>query len=176
MKFMKVDKKIPCRIADPSLASWGREEIRLSENEMPGLMAVREKYGRKKPLKGLKITGSLHMTIQTAMLIETLKELGADLRWASCNIFSTQDHAAAAIAHAKSAAVFAWKGESLEEYWWCTEQALTWPDGTGPDLIVDDGGDATLFIHEGVRIEKNPSLLNQACDNKELKIIRERLE
>ena len=175
MKFMKVDRKIPCRIADPSLASWGREEIRLSENEMPGLMAVREKYGRKKPLKGLKITGSLHMTIQTAMLIETLKELGADLRWASCNIFSTQDHAAAAIAHAKSASVFAWKGESLEEYWWCTEQALTWPDGTGPDLIVDDGGDATLFIHEGVRIEKNPSLLNQACDNKELKIIRERL-
>ena len=115
------------------------------------------------------------MTIQTAMLIETLKELGADLRWASCNIFSTQDHAAAAIAHAKSAAVFAWKGESLEEYWWCTEQALTWPDGTGPDLIVDDGGDATLFIHEGVRIEKDPSLLNQPCDNKELKIIRERL-
>jgi adenosylhomocysteinase len=175
MKFMKVDRKISCRIADPSLAAWGREEIRLSENEMPGLMAVREKYGRKKPLKGLKITGSLHMTIQTAMLIETLKELGADLRWASCNIFSTQDHAAAAIAHAKSAAVFAWKGESLEEYWWCTEQALTWPDGTGPDLIVDDGGDATLFIHEGVRIEKNPSLLNQACDNKEMKIIRERL-
>ncbi len=175
MKFMKVDRKVPCRIADPSLAAWGREEIRLSENEMPGLMAVREKYGPKKPLKGLKITGSLHMTIQTAMLIETLKELGADLRWASCNIFSTQDHAAAAIVKAKSAAVFAWKGESLEEYWWCTEQALTWPDGTGPDLIVDDGGDATLFIHEGVRVEKNPSILNKPCDNKELKIIRERL-
>ncbi|MBA4421576.1 MAG: adenosylhomocysteinase [Syntrophus sp. (in: bacteria)] len=175
MKFIKVDRNIPCRIADPSLAAWGREEIRLSENEMPGLMAVREKYGPKKPLQGLKITGSLHMTIQTAMLIETLQELGADLRWASCNIFSTQDHAAAAIAQAKSTAVFAWKGESLEEYWWCTEQALTWPDGTGPDLIVDDGGDATLFIHEGVRVEKDPAILNQPCDNKELKIIRERL-
>jgi adenosylhomocysteinase len=175
MKFMKVDRNMPSRIADPSLAAWGREEIRLSENEMPGLMAVREKYGPKKPLQGLRVTGSLHMTIQTAMLIETLKELGADLRWASCNIFSTQDHAAAAIAHAKSAAVFAWKGESLEEYWWCAEQALTWPDGTGPDLIVDDGGDATLFIHEGVRIEKDPVILNQPCDNKELKIIRERL-
>jgi adenosylhomocysteinase len=175
MKFMKMDRNMLCRIADPSLSAWGREEIRLSENEMPGLMAVREKYGPKKPLQGLKVTGSLHMTIQTAMLIETLKELGADLRWASCNIFSTQDHAAAAIAQAQSAAVFAWKGESLEEYWWCTEQALTWPDGTGPDLIVDDGGDATLFIHEGVRVEKDPSILKQPCDNKELKIIRERL-
>jgi len=138
-------------------------------------MALREKYGPKKPLKGFKITGSLHMTIQTAMLIETLRELGADLRWASCNIFSTQDHAAAAIAQANTAAVFAWKEESLEEYWWCTEQALTWPDGTGPDLIVDDGGDATLFVHEGVRVEKDPSVLDQPCDNKELKIIRERL-
>lgn len=175
MKFLKVDGKMPHRIADPSLAAWGRDEIRLSENEMPGLMSVREKYGPQKPLKGLKITGSLHMTIQTAMLIETLQELGADLRWASCNIFSTQDHAAAAIAQAKSAAVFAWKGETLEEYWWCTEQALTWPDGSGPDLIVDDGGDATLFIHEGVRIEKDPSILDQVCANKELKIIRERL-
>jgi adenosylhomocysteinase len=175
MKFLKTDRNLRCRIADPSLAAWGREEIRLSENEMPGLMAVREKYGRKKPLKGFKITGSLHMTIQTAMLIETLRELGADLRWASCNIFSTQDHAAAAIARADTAAVFALKGESLEEYWWCTEQALTWPDGTGPDLIVDDGGDATLFIHEGVRLEKDPSVLNQPCDNKEMKIIRDRL-
>jgi len=119
--------------------------------------------------------GSLHMTIQTAMLIETLKELGADLRWASCNIFSTQDHAAAAITQAGTAAVFAWKGESLEEYWWCTEQALTWPDGTGPDLIVDDGGDATLMVHEGVRVENDPSILQQPCDNKELKIVRERL-
>ena len=175
MKFMKPDRSLRCRIADPSLAAWGREEMRLSENEMPGLMALREKYGPKKPLKGFKITGSLHMTIQTAMLIETLRELGADLRWASCNIFSTQDHAAAAIAQANTAAVFAWKEESLEEYWWCTEQALTWPDGTGPDLIVDDGGDATLFVHEGVRVEKDPSVLDQPCDNKELKIIRERL-
>jgi adenosylhomocysteinase len=175
MKFLKIDQNLPCKIADPSLAAWGREEMRLSENEMPGLMSVREKYGPKKPLTGMKIVGSLHMTIQTAMLIETLKELGADLRWASCNIFSTQDHAAAAIAEAGSAAVFAWKGESLEEYWWCTEQALTWPDGTGPDLIVDDGGDATLFVHEGVRVENDPSLLKQTCDNKELKIVRERL-
>ena len=175
MKFLKLDRNLKCRVADPSLAAWGREEMRLSENEMPGLMAVREKYGPKKPLTGMKIVGSLHMTIQTAMLIETLKGLGADLRWASCNIFSTQDHAAAAIAEAGSAAVFAWKGESLEEYWWCTEQALTWPDGTGPDLIVDDGGDATLFVHEGVRVENDPSLLKQTCDNKELKIVRERL-
>jgi adenosylhomocysteinase len=175
MKFLKIDLNLSCKVADPSLASWGREEMRLSENEMPGLMAVRGKYGPKKPLAGLKIMGSLHMTIQTAMLIETLKELGADLRWASCNIFSTQDHAAASIAQAGTAAVFAWQGESLEEYWWCTEQALTWPDGTGPDLIVDDGGDATLFVHEGVRVENDPSLLKQACDNKELRIVRERL-
>ncbi|MGD0021691.1 MAG: adenosylhomocysteinase, partial [Smithellaceae bacterium] len=152
------------------------KEMQLAENEMPGLMAIREKYGRKKPLHGLKIMGSLHMTIQTAMLIETLKELGADVRWASCNIFSTQDHAAAAIAKAGSAAVFAWKGESLDEYWWCTEQALTWPDGYGPDLIVDDGGDATLFIHQGVRIEKAPQLLKQKIENKEFKIIISRLE
>ena len=139
---------------------------------MPGLMAVRKKYGQRKPLKGLKIMGSLHMTIQTAMLIETLKVLGADIRWASCNIFSTQDHAAAAIAKNGSAAVFAWKGETLEEYWWCTEQALIWPDGSGPDLIVDDGGDATLFIHQGVKIERNPKLLKEKIDNKEFKIIR----
>jgi adenosylhomocysteinase len=175
MKFLKMDTNLPFKIADPSLAAWGREEMLLAENEMPGLMAVREKYSPKKPLAGLKIMGSLHMTIQTAMLIETLKVLGADIRWASCNIFSTQDHAAAAIARAKSAAVFAWKGETLEEYWWCTEQALTWPDGSGPDLIVDDGGDATLFIHEGVRVENNPSILKQPCDNKEMKIVRERL-
>ena len=176
MAFLEVDRALKYKIADISLASFGRKEMQLAENEMPGLMAVREKYGRKKPLLGLKIMGSLHMTIQTAMLIETLKELGADLRWASCNIFSTQDHAAAAIAKAGSAAVFAWKGESLEEYWWCTEQALTWPDGSGPDLIVDDGGDATLFIHQGVRIEKNPQLLKQKIDNKEFKIIISRLE
>jgi adenosylhomocysteinase len=175
MEFLKLDKNLLYKIADPSQATWGREEMRLAENEMPGLMAIREKYGLKKPLQGMKVSGSLHMTIQTAMLIETLKELGADLRWASCNIFSTQDHAAAAIAKANSAAVFAWKGESLEEYWWCTEQALTWPDGTGPNLIVDDGGDATLFVHEGVRIEKDTSILIHPSDNKEMKIIRDRL-
>jgi adenosylhomocysteinase len=175
MPYLEVEKTLKHKVADLSLADWGRKEVRLSENEMPGLMAVRKKYGRKKPLKGLKIMGSLHMTIQTAMLIETLRELGADLRWASCNIFSTQDHAAAAIAKAGSAAVFAWKGESLEEYWWCTEQALTWPDGSGPDLIVDDGGDATLFIHQGVKVEKNPALLKKTTDNKEMQIIMERL-
>jgi adenosylhomocysteinase len=175
MTFLEVDKTLKYKVADLSLADWGRKEVRLSENEMPGLMAVRKKYGRKKPLKNLKIMGSLHMTIQTAMLIETLRELGADIRWASCNIFSTQDHAAAAIAQARSAAVFAWKGESLEEYWWCTEQALTWPDGSGPDLIVDDGGDATLFVHQGVKVEKNPALLKKTSDNKEMQIIMERL-
>ena len=175
MSFMEVDPKRPYCVADLSLAPWGRKEMVLAEKEMPGLMAVREKYGKKKPLRGMKITGSLHMTIQTAMLIETLKELGADLRWASCNIFSTQDHAAAAIAQAGSAAVFAWKGESLEEYWWCTEQALTWPDGSGPDLIVDDGGDATLFVHHGVKIEKDPKRLETVWDNPEMDIVYERL-
>ena len=175
MAFQEIDKKLKYKVADLSLAGWGRKEMDLAENEMPGLMAVRKKYGRQKPLRGLKIMGSLHMTIQTAMLIETLKALGADLRWASCNIFSTQDHAAAAIAKAGSAAVFAWKGETLEEYWWCTEQALTWPDGSGPDLIVDDGGDATLLIHQGVKVEKNPRLLKQKADNREFAIIMERL-
>ncbi len=176
MPFLEIDPALKYKVADIELASWGRKEIKLAENEMPGLMAVRKKYGRIKPLKGFKIMGSLHMTIQTAMLIETLKILGADVRWASCNIFSTQDHAAAAIAKNGSAAVFAWKGESLEEYWWCTEQALTWPDGSGPDLIVDDGGDATLMIHQGVKVEKNPKLFKQKIDNKEFKIIMDRLE
>lgn len=157
----ELDLTLPHKVADISLAKDGFKDMELSENEMPGLMAVREKYGPEKPLKGFKITGSLHMTIQTAMLIETLKKLGADIRWASCNIFSTQDHAAAAIAESGSAAVFAWKGESLEDYWWCTEQALTWPDGTGPDLIVDDGGDATLFVHEGVKAEDSPEMLEK---------------
>ena len=179
MKFEEIDRDLKYRIADISLADWGQKELKLAENEMPGLMAVREKYGSQKPLqkplKGLKIMGSLHMTIQTAMLIETLRELGADLRWASCNIFSTQDHAAAAIAKAGSAAVFAWKGESLEEYWWCTEQALTWPDGSGPDLIVDDGGDATLFVHQGVKVEKAPALLKRTQENREMHIVMERL-
>jgi adenosylhomocysteinase len=173
--MMELDLKMNYRVADLSLADWGRKELQLSENEMPGLMALRKKHGKKKPLKGLKIMGSLHMTIQTAMLIETLSALGADLRWASCNIFSTQDHAAAAIAKAKTAKVFAWKGESLEEYWWCTEQALTWPDGSGPDLIVDDGGDATLMIHHGVKCEKQPALLKKKVENKEFQIIMDRL-
>ena len=170
-----LEKDLRYKIADPSLAEWGRKEIRLAEDEMPGLMAVRKKYGPRKPLKGLRVTGSLHMTIQTAVLIETLIELGADVRWASCNIFSTQDHAAAAIAAAGNAAVFAWKGETLEDYWWCTEQALTWPDGSGPNLIVDDGGDATLFVHWGVKVEKDPLLLEKTYDNKEFKIVIDRL-
>jgi len=176
MAFLETDKSLNYKIADINIASLGQKEMQLARNEMPGLMAVRKKYGRKKPLRGMKVTGSLHMTIQTAMLIETLKELGADIRWASCNIFSTQDHAAAAVAKKKLAAVFAWKGETLEEYWWCTEQALTWSDGSGPDLIVDDGGDATLFIHQGVKMEKNPSLFKQKVSNKEFKIIVSRLQ
>ncbi len=175
MSILAIEKTLSCKVADISLADWGRKEMQLAENEMPGLMAIRKKYGPGKPLKGKKIMGSLHMTIQTAMLIETLTILGADVRWASCNIFSTQDHAAAAIAKAGTAAVFAWKGESLEEYWWCTEQALTWPDGSGPDLIVDDGGDATLMIHQGVKVEKDPSLLDRKYDNKEFSIIIDRL-
>lgn len=175
MSFRRIDRTLPYKIADLTLAEWGRKEMALAENEMPGLMAIREKYGPQKPLAGKKVTGSLHMTIQTAMLIETLKMLGADLRWASCNIFSTQDHAAAAIAKAGSAAVFAWKGESLEDYWWCTEQALTWPDGSGPDLIVDDGGDATLFIHQGVRVERHPELLDEPVTHKEMAVLMERI-
>ncbi|MBQ9407759.1 MAG: adenosylhomocysteinase, partial [Desulfovibrio sp.] len=131
------------KVADITLADFGKKEMQLSEREMPGLMECIKKYGPRKPLRGFKVTGSLHMTIQTAMLIKTLHSLGASIRWASCNIFSTQDHAAAAVAAQGLARVFAWKGESLEDYWWCTEMALTWPDGSGPDLIVDDGGDAT---------------------------------
>jgi len=172
---LKLDPGLDYKIADIGLAELGLKEMALSENEMPGLMALQEKYGQEKPLKGLKIMGSLHMTIQTAMLIQTLYKLGADIRWASCNIFSTQDHAAAAVVKKGYARVFAWKGETLEEYWWCTEQALTWPDGSGPDLIVDDGGDATLFVHQGVKAEKDPSLLDKKYDNKEFQILMDRL-
>ncbi len=174
--LLEIEPSLPYKVADISLADFGFKEMKLAENEMPGLMAVRKKYGHDKPLKGMKIMGSLHMTIQTAMLIETLKELGADLRWATCNIFSTQDHAAAAIAKAGSAAVYAWKEETLEEFWWCTEQALTWPDGSGPDLIVDDGGDATLYVHEGVKIEKNPELLDKVYDSLDMQFLIARLK
>jgi adenosylhomocysteinase len=144
----------PYKVKDIGLAAFGRKDLDLSEVEMPGLMSFREEFGPSQPFAGCKIMGSLHMTVQTAVLIETLKACGADLRWCSCNIFSTQDHAAAAVAQAKSAAVFAWKEETIEEYWWCTVQALTWPDGSGPNMIVDDGGDATLLIHEGFRAEE----------------------
>ena len=147
-------------VRDIQLADFGRKEIDIAEKEMPGLMATREKYGPEKPLDGVKIMGSLHMTVQTAVLIETLVDLGADVRWCSCNIFSTQDHAAAAVVvgpggtadNPQGVPVFAWKGESLQEYWWCTKEALTWPNGDGPTLIVDDGGDATLLIHKGVEL------------------------
>jgi adenosylhomocysteinase len=157
----KTTERPPFKVADLSLAEWGRKEIRLAEQEMPGLMSTREEYRGKQPLKGARIMGSLHMTIQTAVLIETLVDLGADVRWVSCNIFSTQDHAAAAVAvgpkgtpeKPKGVAVFAWKGETLEEYWWCTEQALMWPDGRGPNMLLDDGGDATLLVHKGAEFE-----------------------
>ncbi len=160
------DKTIQYKVADISLADWGRKELDIAEKEMPGLMALRAKYAGQKPLKGARITGSLHMTIQTAVLIETLVELGADVRWCSCNIFSTQDHAAAAVAVA-GVPVFAWKGESLEEYWWCTAQALTFPGDKGPNLIVDDGGDATLLIHLGYDIENDSKLLEYQPKNAE---------
>jgi adenosylhomocysteinase len=176
MSYLELDLKLENKVKDLKLADWGRKEMVLAELEMPGLMSVRKKYGVEKPLKGLKITGSLHMTIQTAMLIETLEVLGADVRWASCNIFSTQDHAAATIAKEGRTAVFAWKGESLAEYWWALEQALTWPDGSGPDLIVDDGGDATLFIHEGVKAENDSSMLEKSYDNEEFQLLINRIK
>ncbi|MBQ7606689.1 MAG: adenosylhomocysteinase [Desulfovibrionaceae bacterium] len=171
----ELDLHLPYKVADLKLADFGKKEMQLSEREMPGLMECMRKYSGEKPLAGLKIAGSLHMTIQTAMLIRTLHELGADIRWASCNIFSTQDHAAAAIADLGYASVFAWKGESLEDYWWCTEMALTWPDGSGPDLIVDDGGDATLFVHTGFAVENDPSLLDKKADNREFQCVLDRL-
>lgn len=161
---------LPYKVKDISLAEWGRKEIAIAEKEMPGLMSLRKKYGPQKPLKGARITGSLHMTIQTAVLIETLVELGAQVRWASCNIFSTQDHAAAAIA-AAGIPVFAWKGETLEEYWWCTAQALSFPDGKGPNLIVDDGGDATLLVHWGYKAENENSFLEREPSSHEEKVI-----
>lgn len=175
MKALPLDLSLPYRVADIGLAEFGKKEMQLSEREMPGLMELIRRYGETKPLRGLKISGSLHMTIQTAMLIKTLHALGADLRWASCNIFSTQDHAAAAVAEQGLAKVFAWKGETLEEYWWCTEMALTWPDGSGPDLIVDDGGDATLLIHKGVEVEADPSLLGRPCESREEAVVLSRL-
>jgi adenosylhomocysteinase len=163
------------KVADLSLADWGRKEISIAEQEMPGLMSIRRKYAKEKPLQGVRVTGSLHMTIQTAVLIETLADLGASVRWASCNIFSTQDHAAAAIA-AAGTPVFAWKGESLEDYWWCTYQALAHPGGLGPQLIVDDGGDATLLIHKGYELENGSDWVNSPSDSHEEKVIKDLLK
>ncbi len=173
--------RVPFKVRDISLAAWGRQEIRLAEYEMPGLMALRAEYGAAKPLAGAKIMGSLHMTVQTAVLIETLAALGADVRWVSCNIFSTQDHAAAAVAvgphgsdeNPSGVPVFAWKGETLDEYWWCTDQALMWPDGTGPTLLLDDGGDATLLIHKGVEFEaaRKVPAYNPVTDSEEYGVI-----
>lgn len=162
------------KVADISLADWGRKEISIAEKEMPGLMAIREKYAPAKPLEGVRVTGSLHMTIQTAVLIETLVDLGADVRWASCNIFSTQDHAAAAIAQA-GVPVFAWKGESLEEYWWCTNQAISFPEGKGPQLVVDDGGDVTLLIHKGYQLEEGADWVKSPSGSKEEQCIKDLL-
>src|SRR3977135_3359910 len=167
------------KVADLSLADFGRKEITLAEHEMPGLMAIREEYASSQPLRGARITGSLHMTVQTAVLIETLVALGAEVRWASCNIFSTQDHAAAAVAvgpdgtpdDPRGVPVFAWKGETLEEYWWCTERALLWPDG-GPNLILDDGGDATLFVHKAVEYERAGAVpAPESADTEEFRVV-----
>ena len=169
-----ITETIPYKVRDISLASFGRKEIEIAEKEMPGLMSIRRKHSAGKPLKGARITGSLHMTIQTAVLIETLAELGADVRWASCNIFSTQDHAAAAIAES-GIPVFAWKGETLEEYWWCTAQALAFPGGKGPHLMVDDGGDATLLVHKGYQAEKDSSVLDVKPSSREEAIVLQTL-
>src|ERR1700736_4996074 len=163
------------KVADLALADWGRKEISVAEHEMPGLMAIRAKYAKEKPLAGVRVTGSLHMTIQTAVLIETLGDLGASVRWASCNIFSTQDHAAAAIAKA-GFPVFAWKGESLEEYWWCTYKALSHPDGKGPQLVVDDGGDVTLLIHKGYELEEGSDWVNSPSGAHEEQVIKDLLK
>jgi len=165
----------PYKVADMSLADWGRKEINIAEHEMPGLMSIRNKYAAGKPLQGVRVTGSLHMTIQTAVLIETLVSLGADVRWASCNIFSTQDHAAAAIA-AAGVPVFAWKGESLEEYWWCTYQALNHKESKGPELVVDDGGDVTLLIHKGYELENGDDWVNSPSESHEESVIKDLLK
>ncbi|MER6218975.1 MULTISPECIES: adenosylhomocysteinase, partial [unclassified Streptomyces] len=159
------------KVADISLADFGRKEITLAEHEMPGLMSIRREYAEEQPLAGARITGSLHMTVQTAVLIETLVALGAQVRWVSCNIYSTQDHAAAAVA-AAGIPVFAWKGETLEEYWWCTEQALTWPGHAGPNMILDDGGDATLLVHKGVEYQKAGAVPDvSTAENEEMAIV-----
>ena len=163
------------KVADIGLADWGRKEISIAEHEMPGLMAIRKKYAQEKPLAGVRITGSLHMTIQTAVLIETLVDLGASVRWASCNIFSTQDHAAAAIA-ATGVPVFAWKGESLEDYWWCTYRAISHPDGKGPELVVDDGGDVTLLLHKGYELEEGSKWVDSPSGSHEEKVIKDLLK
>jgi adenosylhomocysteinase len=170
-----INNELPYRVKDIALADFGRKEIEIAEREMPGLLSIRQRYSDSKPLRGARITGSLHMTIQTAVLIETLRELGADVRWASCNIFSTQDHAAAAIA-AAGIPVFAWKGETLEEYWWCTAQALSFPGGKGPNLIVDDGGDASLMVHLGYKAEKDSSLLEAKASSREEAIVLDTLK
>ncbi|MCD4770709.1 MAG: adenosylhomocysteinase [Bacteroidales bacterium] len=172
---MTIVDTLPYKVKDITLADFGRKEIEIAEKEMPGLLSIRKTYSVEKPLAGARITGSLHMTIQTAVLIETLIELGADVRWASCNIFSTQDHAAAAIA-AQGIPVFAWKGETLEEYWWCTVQALSFPDGKGPNLIVDDGGDASLMVHKGYMAEDNPSILDIEPSSREEAVILKTLK
>ena len=167
--------KLPYKVADIRLADFGKKEIEIAEHEMPGLMALRKKYAGQQPLKGARITGSLHMTIQTAVLIETLINLGADVRWASCNIFSTQDHAAAAIASI-GVPVFAWKGETLEEYWWCTDQALQFPEGKGPNLIVDDGGDASLLFHWGYKAENDAKTIDRKGNSHEEQVILDLLK
>src|SRR5260370_5962200 len=170
----QTEKKQDYKIRDLNLADWGRKEIAIAEKEMPGLMAIREKYAPDKPLAGVRVTGSLHMTVQTAVLIDTLVDLGASVRCASCNIFSTQDHAAAAVAKS-GVSVFAWKGESLEDYWWCTYQAISHPDGKGPQLVVDDGGDATLLIHKGYELEEGSDWAKTKSANKEEQVIKDLL-
>src|SRR3981081_4441628 len=171
----RTDKKQNYKVADINLADWGEKEISIAEKEMPGLMAIREKYAKSKPLKGVRTTGSLHMTIQTAVLIETLVDLGAIVRWASCNIFSTQDNAAAAIAKA-GVPVFAWKGETLEEYWDCTLDAVTHPGNLGPQLVVDDGGDVTLLIHKGYQLEEGDKWVNGPSSSHEEQVIKSLLK